>query len=189
MIAFNPYQGPAYYASNTRLLVVGHSHWGAVPSPSLTIDTVNEWMLGEQNLPYFSKLARVLTGADAVEVDRKKAFSNISFYNFYQSVLRKHDAQPTDEQFQVATKAFPEILKLLNPTHILVTGITLWNDMPGFDSGDGQRLVSVDRYNTYTGRYNTPGGYAIAVGIVHMASYGFSPPKWNKIVQDFLTWR
>lgn len=187
-LEFKPFEGSDYRQSGVRLLVVGHSHWGAQPSPTLTQDTVTEWMNNEQNISYFSKLARVLTGAEAGQVDRRASLKDIAFYNFYQSVMPERSAQPTHEQFLLATSAFPLVLNLVDPTHVLVTGITLWNDMPGFDSTEPPKPVQVGRFYTVAGRYKTPSGYAIAVGIPHMASYGFSPSNWSGFVNDFLTW-
>ena len=100
--------------------------------------------------------------------------------------MDQHDSQPSKEQFWQATSAFPEALDICKPTHLIATGITLWNDMPPFEDKKVEQCTPIDNYVPTIGRYRTSFGSVLAVGIPHMASYGFSPPTWSEFVREFL---
>ena len=97
-----------------------------------------------------------------------------------------HDTRPTSQQFAASTGAFREVLHLLDPTHILATGGTLWGGMPHFDvEGASGEFLTLGEEKMEVGRYATPSGYALTTVIPHLSRY-FSPPRWHKPVQAFL---
>ena len=92
--------------------------------------TVVQAYLEEGGQPFFTKIVHTVLGPDTSE---KKAgfFKSIAFYNYVQRIVGDtHDARPTAEMWNEAAAPFRATLEFLRPTHILVCGMTLWDNMP-----------------------------------------------------------
>lgn len=188
---FLPYLGPHYRDSNPRrLLILGHSHYavgGELDLPgTFTSSVTNLWREGNnQGLgQYMTTIARFITGLEAAELDRPNILNEVAFYNFLTSVMEFPGQIPTLQQCADSHASFLEILTLLNPTHILVTGIIIWQNMPQADGEAG--VPDHVGGNLPLKRYITRSGYAIALGIHHPAAPGGNAMAWRPAVEKFL---
>jgi hypothetical protein len=185
-IVFRPWVGSLYGRTDSRLLMVGESHYGEPDEhpTEATTTVVEKWRAGEWNLRYLTTAACLLTGLPSWQIDRRAALENIAFYNFVQISMPFIEMRPTEAQVRASWDAFREVLDVLSPTHILATGQKLlWENMPPFDRGESRFCVG-DK-DMEVGEYATPNGFALASVIPHLSRY-FSAPKWRSAVQAFL---
>jgi hypothetical protein len=185
-IKFRPWIGPAFNERSVRLLILGESQYGD-PDPDLsrsTITVVEKWQAREWSIRYLIAACRLITGKAAWEVDRYSDLDGCAFYNFVQTMMPDRSHRPSAAHFQSSFGAFREVLHELRPTHLLATGKTLWNHMPGWDGKSGQ--VELGGQDVEIGEYETGAGFCLAIHIPHI-SMGFSPPAWRDVFSDFLS--
>jgi hypothetical protein len=132
-VVFEPWVGPKYYDGPVRLLVVGESHYGE-PSEFPAEDTslvIENWQSGKWKIRYLVALARLLSGKQAFELNRRDEIERIAFYNFVQISMPSPNHRPTAAQARESWNAFGCVRSRLDPTHILATGTRfLWENMP-----------------------------------------------------------
>ena len=180
-----PWIGSRYRSVKTRLLIVGESHYGE-PDEVISRSTstvVDKWKSGEWSIRYLVAAGRLVSGLSAWELDRDTVLEEVAWYNFVQVGMETLSHRPTALHLKEATGAFLEVIADLDPTHIIVTGVLVWRNLPPFI--DGTREVLLDDKQLEVGEYVTPSGRAVAIGIPHL-SRGFSPPVWHGVVREFL---
>lgn len=187
MIVFQPWIGSRFRQATTRLLLLGESHYGEPHEQAArsTIHVVEQWRAGEWSIRYLTTAARLLTGKEAWQVDRQNDLEAIAFYNFVQDGMETLSHRPSWRQFQASHAAFSAAVMDLDPTHVLATGIGLWNAMPDFDIGGKGEETDLAGQSRLVGRYSTPSGSALATMVPHL-SRGFSANKWRDPVVAFL---
>ncbi len=180
-IVFEPYVGASYRSgrSPVRLVVVGESHYGTLEgsTSAFTTSVVEDWQTGRCRHRYFTTLARILTGLEARHIDRSQTLHDIAFYNFIQVILPEKESRPTLEQARASQPAFREMLDRLDPTHTLVTGDLVWNNLPTHDAEDGGTPL-------LRRRYRTPSGMTHTARLPHLTRA--SAPEWQAPVAAFL---
>lgn len=187
MIVFKPWVGTQFLGSETRLLLLGESHYG-IPhdgSEGSTGFVVAQWKARGFPVRYLTTAARLLTMKQAWQIDRHADLERIAFYNYVQSPMETIWQRPTSDQFQSSAEAFRQILQQLDPTHVLATGVGLWNAMADFDVGGGGEQINLAGQSRLVGRYSTPSGSALATMVPHL-SRGFSASQWHEPVAAFL---
>lgn len=181
---FEPYVGPEFRDRATRLLIVGESHYGEPdedPAES-TRRVVANWTDGTWAVRYLMIAARILTGRPRHLVDRAASVHDIAFYNFVQTMMPDRSIRPTWKQAEDSGPAFCEVLRLLDPTHLLVTGNLPWHGLVTIFGLGGVR--------EFGGRsvpfmlLPTPSGQAYAIKTAHF-SYA-SADEWIGPVAAFL---
>jgi hypothetical protein len=181
---FLPWIGDEYNAASQRLLVVGISHYETPGDeyPEFTREIVEGWVNHNETrgLPYFTKLMTALTGAPGHV--RKEVYSRLAFMNFCQTYVSGVKVSPTKQQWERGREAFVETLAELRPTHILATGITLWDELPPFSreiavSGFGPKEIGI---------YSVGGNEAVATYMKHPSSYAYSGAVEHVRILPFL---
>lgn len=144
---FRPWKGKDYGKPNdfglpVNLLILGESHYGDPGdwvrwAGQPTVGVVREYCEGG-GYPFFTKIMRlILSPETSTETSERRTrfFDSVAFCNYVQcSVGDSPDLPPTDDMWKQAAGPFRTILESLRPTHILVCGMRLWDNMP--DSGD-----------------------------------------------------
>lgn len=184
-VNFHPYVGPIYRTEAVRLLIVGESHYGEPDDDptEATRTVVEKWRSGEWAVRYLTIAARILTGLEAWQIDRRTALNGTAFYNFVQVNMSEIGTRPTVAEARASWDAFRAVLDACDPTHILVTGTGfLWPNMPPSDQPSGD----IDLAGTVLPRrqYRTPSGYANAVVIPHLSR--MSALRWQTPIREFL---
>lgn len=189
-IVFRPWQGERFdhTADGVRLLLLGESFYGEPDKDrsQATSIVVENWRSGEWNVRYLNAAARLLTGKESWEVDRKADLNPVAFHNLVQVEMQSCGDRPTSEQARASWPAFREVLATLAPTHILATGKFVWENLPEFDGAHS--LLRVGETLHEVGEYATLRGFALAMAVPHLSRY-FSPPKWRPVLQAFLALR
>ena len=208
---FHPWKGEGYGKPNAfvglpnNLLILGESHYDKLrnltndPDPTRT---VVQAYLKEGGQPFFTKIVHTVLGRDTSE---KKAgfFESISFYNYVQRIVGDtHDARPTAEMWNEAAAPFLATLECLRPTHILVCGMELWDNMPeseGFWTPrskppihcfDSVELPKGSRSLEHLlGCYRHTQGQSVVLAIRHPQAWGYPPYAWHPVVKQFLEYR
>ena len=130
-IVFNPWIGPRFGQDKVRMILLGESFYGEpdeIPAQAAAT-VIDKWQSGEWNIRYLVTAARLLTGKKrGGGVDRHNDLAGIVFYNFVQTMMDKPGHRPTSDQMFLSRGAFHEVLRNLNPTHVLATGRHLWNN-------------------------------------------------------------
>lgn len=186
-ILFKPWVGEKFYNSESRLLLLGESHYGDFYRPVVALATQNaveRWRSRSWRPRYFVAAARLLHDAPAKKIDVEKAFDRVAFYNFVQAMMLTVKQRPTASEFQRSGAAFNEVLQKLTPTHIVATGMTLWRSMP--NANTTSNIIKLGNEEMPVRYYDTPSGVALATVVPHL-SRAFSPTRWHAPIADFLT--
>ena len=207
---FRPWTGEGYGKTNdfaslpANLLILGESHYDKLHNlDNDATRAVIRAYLEEGGQPFFTKIVHTVLGPDTSE---KKAgfFKSIAFYNYVQRIVGDtHNARPTAEMWNEAAAPFRATLEFLRPTHILVCGMRLWDNMPeseGFWTPPSKPLIrwldsvefpkySRSPYYRSLGFYCHPQGQSVVLAIYHPSWKGFQPPAWHPIVKRFLEYR
>lgn len=191
---FIPWEGDRYrkgYVRGKRLLLLGESHYDmagrAKPGRDFTVRVVKALGLAhEKKHPYWTKLAQIVTGEGAADIDREGFWQEVAFYNYVQECVGSGPRiRPTEEHWKAAEDPFFEALDELRPHFILVLGKELWDRLPEpkGTSEEGEP-IRVGRKNHETWWYRTgPRSWALAAHVNHPSSPGFRAPDAHKVVQ------
>ena len=186
VVSIPPYIGPKYRGGHRRLLLVGDSHygWPSVDLAESTPTVVRLWQEGDWDVRYLIIAARILTGKERVEIDRRTVLDGIAFYNFIQFMMPDINVRPTPEQARASEPAFHETVADLDPTHIIATGLTIpWWYMPKSDRRTEDLTFGETAFKFR--EYKTPSGFAMAIVVPHLSRQ--SAPKWHGPVTEFLS--
>ncbi len=192
LIKFSPWIGSEFRRQEIRLLLLGESHHAYEDEgvdEQLTRLVVECYINATSHEPwhdYFSKLSRLVRGRDyPLNHDSKEKFWNsVSFYNYIQEIVddHGHGARPTPDMWSTAMEPFGEVVRLLKPTHVIVTGVDLWWHVSGGKPfADTDVVFSWEPSEAVTIR----GCCARAIGIVH-PSGGMSYDREGGRVASFL---
>ena len=130
---------------------------------------------------------QIVTGQhhSELDMDRAEFWNSIAFYNYVQEPLDDVRVRPTKEMWEMAREPFKEVLELLKPTHLLVLGGGLWDNLP-LEDGRGPDLVVGDEIRE-TCIYSYQGGHLIATWVYHPSSpNGASAEKSHPFVKKLL---
>jgi hypothetical protein len=187
---YEPWIGPGYQGAAQRVLLLGESHYLTDPvddSVNLTRDIIRDVRSGTRHLPFYTKSAALLDGADAMDGDTGPAlWDRLAFFNYIPVVVgRESSAIPTPQMWAAGKDRFFTFLAELSPTHVLSLGQRQWDRIsfpPGWTS-----VAATDSADAQVRRWLSPKGASIAATWVnHPSSRGFSPSKWRGRVRALL---
>lgn len=190
---FDPWRGELYGRPNdlglpSRLLILGESHYGGSEEyrRSLTREVIEDQWSGH-SYRYFTTVQRAVLGPSK-EVDAKDFWQSVAFYNFIQRLVgEKPRDRPTPPMWKEAAAPFRETLNRLGPTHVIVTGFGLWDQLRKHLPSDEDFWSDAPEGEVATIRKFVHGsGKCLAVKIEHPSSGRFSPPQWHPVIQNFL---
>lgn len=201
-----PWQGPGFGAPNSydlppRLLLVGHSHYGGGNTyKGFTREVVKDCYIEHGNLPFFTKMAKVVLGSDWPQCTREHRasfYNTVAFYNFIQHVLGEKGERPTNEMWKYGRRAFLQCLDQVQPSHIVVFGFGVWDELPNERFTQHPQLAAEisrhlpERYREnrshenrgWIGQYHHSRGIALTMKIIHASRC--SPAAWHSVARWF----
>jgi len=185
-----PWKGSAYHTAQHRVLLLGEAHYltdFADDSPSLTRDIVRDVRDGERRLPFYSKAAALVGGAEADSPEGRAAvWDRLAFFNYIPGVVdHVSNTVPTTEMWAAAIPRLFTLLAELAPTHVLSLGQRQWNHI-AFPAGWSTVAVQGNP-DAQVRRWMAPDGHTmIATWVNHPSSPGFSTAKWRGRVRALL---
>ena len=133
-IKFQPWVGDNYKNENPKILVLGESHYGNADANKeiFTQNVIKSLALRIQGRHrFFTMVAKTLldkTNYLLNDDDSKELWNKVSFYNYIQDFVGdKSRTRPQEYMWKEARKPFQEVLEMLNPDIIIVTGKELGN--------------------------------------------------------------
>lgn len=183
-LTFLPYIGIDYYSGGIfgkRIMVMGDSHYGSVPSPDTT-QKVLGWYLDQSVeregwMNTFLKFERSLVGRETTPEDSAKIWNSVLFYNYLQILLSGPRESGTDQQYKDSSAAFFEVLNQYKPDVLIVWGKRVWQKMPWDGWNDGENIVA-DGYSVDNGTYTLADGHRVKAVCVYHPSVGYSWDWW-----------
>lgn len=194
-MSFKPWIGTEYETNQRRLLVLGESHHAYRDEPvnaSLTRQVIEGYtqdadLIGErQYYAFFTKIHNAVedrVGCVPPE-ERRRFWNRVVFYNYIQEIIAEEarENRPTARMWQEAVEPFKMILVERKPTHVLVVGKQLWENIQPL----GSPYREIDNIIVLEGR-----GYrTLAASIVHPMSSRFSyvkeKPKVARLLEQKL---
>lgn len=179
-----PYVGSDYDSNRlftVKVMILGESNYydGGQLCQQFNRHVVEKWSLYR---PFFAKVTGAFKGRTPTLDEKKEFWKSVLFYNYIQeSVGEGPRIRPTSEMWTDSAPAFWELLAEYKPEFILVLGNDLWYNLP-IPTKEGQALEVVGKQNTKTKLYDTGGKLALAVGINHPSSGGWSYEEWSPVV-------
>jgi hypothetical protein len=194
-VMFLPWIGKDYANGGVfkkKILILGESHYCEDPNecngcrPGIKSDcnflTYNaikgQFTYGEKKHPIFTKLARLLTGKEMIDLTDKEDFWNsVSFYNYVQtSVSGKPGVAPTSEMFQMSFQSFNEVMEKLTPDFLLIVSSRLWENLPGREGVEWPAGPIIEENNIVerTWYYKGKTKDTLSIVIYHPSSRSFS---------------
>lgn len=204
---FFPWKGRGFGQSNDhnlphRILLLGESHYGVrEPYDGITCEVVREY-IERGGSRFFTGMCRALLGPDTQCTPdiRASFYSALAFCNFIQAMLKDRTCRPSEEMWKCASEIFPSFLVRLKPSHIVVFGFELWDNLPNerfCSCPQLERAVLVHLPEQYQqdewhqlrgwiGRYSHSGGTSLVMKVKHASAPGFSPGQWHPVLKWFL---
>jgi len=199
--AFRPWIGVRYDTlglDGRRLLILGESHYESTPGDvktrteyKLTWDIIDRAIAGE-SLPFYSKIATAVSGEELTSSEERSGFwKTVAFYNYVQRLLKTPGERPSATDLKSGAAPFFDLIRLLSPDAILVTGVTVWNSISDcFPEGARSTEERSDEPSS-TYRWEGITSYPIlATWTVHPSDFhsrvGFTDPKWRTRVSRFV---
>jgi hypothetical protein len=183
---FEPWVGPAFGrgGADRRLLVLGEAHYSEHAEddhPGLTKALIRDIRDGRRSIPFFTKIAALLATLSPPEEDPRSVWDCVAFYNYIQGFAASAArVRPSADMWRAASAPFTRVLREVQPSHVLVTGVDLWNAlgdhfMPGWVS---QTASATDTEPVW--HWSSPDGERIrATWINHPSSFGFAGSAWS----------
>ena len=175
-----------------RVMALGESHYCADPvefTENITRDVIRDlfdpesWHEAYKNT--YAKFINALAG-EQLDTDGKREWWNrIVFYNYVQTPMTGARVSPTAEDFKNSEDAFFEVLEQQRPTHIIVWGKRLYENMP--DCGKELPAVNMnDGSEVRRWEYLLRDGSPVKLLEIRHPSTGFSTDYWNNAIRLFL---
>ncbi len=212
---FQPWKGESYGTPNdlglpASLLILGESHYGDPKDwgRGITIRVVREYCEGA-GYAFFTKILHTVLGPDApadTSEQRCRFYESTAFCNYVQrSVGPTSDCRPIPEMWEEAAAPFSVTLECLRPTHIVVCGMDLWDNMPAFEGvwappsetlirwfdsvGFPTSLASWRQPSNLLGCYGNSEGQSVVLAIQHPSWRYYQTSAWHPVVERFLQYR
>ncbi|MDR3278489.1 MAG: hypothetical protein LBT12_06920 [Oscillospiraceae bacterium] len=186
-IRFQPYVGPTYEKTKTKVLILGESHYGSQRDEhkDFTVDVVENWLTGVYKLPFFDNILRALFGNN----DHARAkFGQLAFYNYLQ-VFKGETARDSSflqqEHIYEAEQPFYEVLRALTPDVVLCFSYRVWNEAPWGDAEhDAQLPNSANELELWQRVYQANAGLDKPIPMYKLKhpSAGFSHSKYHALL-------
>lgn len=181
-----------------RLLILGESHYestlGEVSTNAqckLTWDVIERAIRGDAGYSFYSKVESAVLGralnSPAPSLDFWK---RVAFYNFVPRLLETSGERPSRLDLQNGATLFFELLRLIKPNAVLVTGVTVWNAISKFFPAEAQSTQLNSDLPSNTWRWERLSlGPILATWTVHPSYSGkikFTDASWRGRVARFI---
>jgi hypothetical protein len=199
---FHPWIGVQYGTDGIegrRLLILGESHYESEPGDvdvatqcALTLQIIDRAIRGDAGLSFYSKIANAISGKDLTTPEQRSGFwKRVTFYNYVQRLLNTSAERPSAMDLRSAAIPFFDLVRLLEPDAVLVTGKTVWNAISEFFP-EGARSTQ-ENWDQPSVTYRWEGVTSspiLATCTVHPSAFRsqvrFTDPKWQARVSRFV---
>lgn len=196
-VHFEPWIGDKYHSQDRRILILGESHHhdpadkpdNLEKEGGLTKFMVQEYITGESGpqFKFWTNFMQAITGKKQWEIDRKDFWSKHAFYNYIQEPLAGPRKAPSPVMWREAWEPFCQIVDELKPTHILVMGKRLWNEIPQDGGREGKTIVvNGNPWQTWYFPCKACKGGEVVSTYIHHPCSAFSSEKWHQFIKAFL---
>ena len=196
-IRFLPWIGAGYGRPNAlglppRLLVLGISHHRrALAQGGLDIllerDLTRRIVarhVEDGTFRFFTLVRRTVLGPASPAASRGSFWHGVAFYNLVQRLFERPYEPVPAADVRASHAAFTDVLARLGPSHVLVTGLDLWRQMPPADAQG--RVIEAAGSCRDTAVYGAGAQAALAMAVPHPASFGFTYEPWHTLIGAFL---
>lgn len=192
-LTFLPFVGKSFNNKNifgdTKIMVLGESHYGSVPSAEITREIINIYLDNrverEGWMSTFLKFERSLVNKETSIEDSVTIWNSLMFYNYVQSLMDGPRTAPTKRQYKDSEDAFFQVLEENRPDFIIVWGRRLWSNLPYTNWEEGEE-VRVDNFAVDNGFYTLSNGHKVRVFCVYHPSAGYDWGWWHKVISTFI---
>jgi hypothetical protein len=191
-IFFKPWIGKNYETGGIfpkRIIILGESHYiynnyeqrNEDLTKNLTIECIEEQIIGEWTHRFWTQIAMTFLNRHLSLEDKINFWQSVGFYNYIQEpIIGGPRIRPTKEMWLKSQGGFRTLININKPQFILVCGIELWRNLP--DEGvQGPIIEGANQEDTWLFPLNNS-KKALAYGILHPSSGGFSSKYWHPFV-------
>ena len=196
-VRFLPWIGDAYGRPNglglpPRLLILGISHHrraltqgglGPGEGHDLTRRIVARHA-EDGTFRFFTLVRRTVLGPASPAASRGPFWHGVAFYNLVQRLFERPYEPVPAADVRASHNAFTDVLARLGPSHVLVTGLDLWRQMPPTDAQG--RVIEAAGSCRDTAVYGAGAQAVLAMAVPHPASFGFTYEPWHTLIGAFL---
>ena len=195
---FNPWVGKHYsrgYVDGTRLLILGHSHYGDLPERTWTQRFTYEYMQGQWTHSFWTKIMQAVIGRPYLTITptlREVFWQSVALYNYIQVALEGPRQRPPAGVWLYSRPAFEAVLEALQPHALLILGAETWDNLPAAIPGSGHTdckgpAMGAGELRGHTWLYVLPGGHQVlAAGTCHPSSWRFDWASVHRVVYALL---
>lgn len=192
-LTFIPFVGKSFNNKNifgdTKIMILGESHYGSVPSADITRDVINRYLdptvEREGWMSTFLKFERSLVNKETSREDSMTIWNSLMFYNYVQVLMDGPRTAATKQEYKDSEAAFFQVLEENRPDFVIVWGRRLWSNLPYTNWEEGEE-VRVDNYNVDNGFYILSSGHKVRVFCVYHPSAGYDWRWWHKVISSFI---
>lgn len=196
-----PWVGCNFAGSKCRPLIIGDSHY-ATKNKTFSQEAYNEFedrhstrgivstviddAFNERTTwRMFDKLMKTFLKTSPDNV--KKFWSKVAFYNFIQRVMHSSGEKPTANDKVCGWKCLGEVVRVLHPTSILISGIRNWYGIDEIDKIDEMHQNGWLWDKSHKISRTVPGtatitfyNETIPITIIHHTSQGYNAVAWRE---------
>jgi hypothetical protein len=190
-VYFKPWVGSNYTSGgilSKRTLILGESYYqkddGTALGQESTREMVTAQIEGTWSMRFFTSVVRAILDLDhPPTLDEKSDFWNsVIHYVYVQSPVGSRPRErPSASMWAEAHDPFLTILSEYQPEFIVVLGNQLWNNLPIGEPGpgiSGAKQKATRKYPVGNGKL------ALAYGVQHPSSIGFSAKRWHPFIRE-----
>ena len=196
----NPAIGCNFGKSNLcRLLIVGLSHYSPnadqIRDPKFTHNLLDEVIRGDVKIPYFSKIASLFQDPNGQLYSPAEFYPLVAFYNYLPDHFKDPKLPIREDLYttESTVEFFYMVLKEIKPTHVLITGKSLWRMLPSTPQPKPEKNLKLPLSGNlhaderHAWWYPTGGdNHALVAGIYHPSSFSFNAKEIRQWTPNFL---
>lgn len=207
-LTWYPWVGDGYKDTDTKILVIGESHYATYEdgeydedtdkafckNKNITREFVKENVIFENpKIKFYRNMPKFLTGD---QISNKELFSQISFYNFIQRPAKRVRGDLKREDFNSAWFTWLETIKILRPTACIFCGISMQKQFlevnrsisksPCWEDIEGTNFTHIGKkIRPIKGKFIVDASYSTDLLFVQHPSAMNNPLDWNKFLIDY----
>jgi len=198
---FHPWIGAEYGSvgiHGRRLLILGESHYESNPGEvnvatqgTLTLECIQRAIQGDAGFGFYSKIADAVSGETLRTPEQCSGFwKRVTFYNYVQRLLNTAGERPSKADLSSAAPAFFDLLRLVEPDAVLVTGKAVWDAISQFFPPDARSIQTIFDQPSCTYRWEgITSSPILATHTVHPSfrfHVKFTDPTWQSRIARFV---
>ena len=189
-----PWIGKDYQTgiNDCQVLAIGESHYCKNVdqfTPKITQEIIRDLYDPNSEFEYYkntySKFVNAIAGEKQNFYGKEIWWNKLAFYNYIQTPMSGPRKSPKKAEYQQSEEAFWEILEKIRPTHLIVWGYRLYNNLPQKGCGLSSIIMS-DGSEIEQWQYNLKDRTPIKVLRMKHPSSSYSTSYWHEAITKFL---